>query len=194
MDTRDLRTHFGLSQEMMAEWLGVARSSLALTERGYQSTAPATGVQQARLELAAKGLVYDGAGGTFPAPPPLPEPSPDAEELGFHLRICQGRILGLELQLETLRRRATPYAARLAAAPALRAYPGPVENPEDEQNWLTLFEREARKQLRTTCGATAKRLLEARLAGLRCEAELLAEGLEESMLPLDTVERLQEEK
>lgn len=178
MDTRALRTLFGLSQDMLAEWLGVARSSLALTERGYQSTTAATGVQQVRLELAAQGLVYDGAGGTFPAPPPLPAPPPDAQELGFRLRQCWARIQKLELQLQVLRHRAAPYAARLVAAPALRAYPGPVENPEDEQSWLTVFELEARRQLRTTCGATAIRLLEARLAGLRCEADILAEGLE----------------
>ncbi|TGE15775.1 hypothetical protein [Hymenobacter elongatus] len=178
MDTHALRTRFGLSQEMMADWLGVARSSLALTERGYQSTTSATGVQGLRLILAAQGLVYDGAGGSFAAPPVLPEPPPNAQELGYRLRECRVRIQTLELELETLRRRAAPYVARLAAAPALRAYPGPVASPEDEQDWLTFFELEARRQLRTTCGATAQRLLEARLAGLRCEAELLAEYLE----------------
>ncbi|SHL12970.1 helix-turn-helix transcriptional regulator [Hymenobacter psychrotolerans] len=178
MNTRALRTLFGLSQDMLAEWLGVARSSLALTERGYQSTTATTGVQQLRLELAAQGLVYNGAGGTFPAPLPLPEPEPDAEELGFRLRQCRLKIQGLEVQLETLYRRAAPLRARLVAAPALRAYPGPIVSPEQEQNWLTIFEQEARRQLRTTCGATAIRLLEARLAGLRCEADILAEGLD----------------
>lgn len=178
METRALRSLFGLSQDMLADWLGVARSSLALTERGYQSTTSVLGVQAARLRLAAQGLVYDDAGGTFPAPPPLPEPLPNTEELRFRLRTCRVRIQGLEVQLEKLRRRADPLKARLVAAPALRAYSGPVENPEDEQNWLTIFELEAKRQLRTSCGATARRLLEARLAGLRCEAEILAAELE----------------
>ncbi|TGE27973.1 hypothetical protein [Hymenobacter metallicola] len=185
MNTSALRTLFGLSQDMLADWLGIARSSLALTERGYQSTTPATGVQQLRLELAAQGLVYDGAGGTFPAPPPLPEPEPNLEELRYCLRVCRAKIQGLELELETLRRRADPLKARLVAVPALRAYPGPVENAEDDQDWITLFELQARKQLRTTCGATAKRLLEARLAGLRCEAEMLAGSLEDEAATLD---------
>ncbi|UOQ52520.1 hypothetical protein [Hymenobacter cellulosivorans] len=178
MDTRALRAHFGLSQDMLADWLGVARSSLALTERGYQFTTSSRGAQQVRLELAAQGLVYDGEGGTFPAPPPLPEPEPNEDKLRYRLRVCQFSIQGLELELEILRRRADPLKARLVAVPALRAYPGPVDNVEDDQDWITLFELQARKQLRTTCGATTKRLLEARLAGLRCEAEMLAAELE----------------
>ncbi|GAA4384576.1 hypothetical protein [Hymenobacter koreensis] len=178
MHTPALRTLFGLSQNMLAEWLGVARSSLALTERGYQSTTAMPGTQALRLQLAAKGLVYDGAGGSFPAPPALPEPLPNPEELAYRLQQCQTKIQGLKLQLDILHRRAAPCAARLVAAPALRAYPGPVENPQDEADWISLFEQQARRQLRSTCGATARRLLEARLAGLQREAEVLAEGLE----------------
>ncbi|WP_019948644.1 hypothetical protein [Hymenobacter aerophilus] len=183
MDTLPLRTRFGLSQEMMAGWLGVPRSSLALTERGYQSTTDTTGVQQARLTLAAQGLVYDGAGGSFPAPSALPEPPPDLQELEYRLRQCRAKMQHLELQLATLHRRAAPYLARLAIAPALRAYPGPVASPEDEAGWLTVFELEARRQLREHCGATARLLLETSLAGVRREAELLAEIVEASATP-----------
>ncbi|WP_345110488.1 helix-turn-helix transcriptional regulator [Hymenobacter algoricola] len=43
MDTHAFRIRLGLSQQMMADWLGVARSSLALAERGYQSTTSTTG-------------------------------------------------------------------------------------------------------------------------------------------------------
>ncbi|RIY10818.1 hypothetical protein D0T11_09150 [Hymenobacter rubripertinctus] len=131
-----------------------------------------------RLAMTVQGLVYDGAGGSFPAPPALPEPPPDVQELDYRLRQCRVKMQGLELELATLHRRAAPYLARLAAAPALRAYPGPVANPEDEADWLTIFELGARRQLREKCGATARLLLEARLAGLRCEAELLAEAVE----------------
>ena len=183
MDTLPHRTRLRLSQEMMADWLGVPRSSLALTERGYQSTTTAMGVQQTRLMLAVQGLVYDGAGGSFPAPLALPEPLPDAKELEYRLRQCRAKIQHLELQLTILHRRADPYLARLAAVPALRAYPGPVANPEDEADWLTIFELEARKQLREKCGATARLLLEARLAGLQREAEVLAEALTSSTAP-----------
>ncbi|GAA3924507.1 hypothetical protein [Hymenobacter algoricola] len=135
-------------------------------------------MQELRLTLAARGLVYDGASGSFPAPAALPEPPPDLEEATYRLLQCRARIQGLELELQTLRRRAAPYVARLAGAPALRTYPGPVASPDDEQNWLTLFELEARCQLRDKCGATARRRLEARLAGGRREAGLLAEALE----------------
>ncbi|NVO32783.1 hypothetical protein [Hymenobacter lapidiphilus] len=172
-----LRAHFGLTQAMLADWLGVARSSLALAELGYQSDTSELGGQNARLTLASQGLVYDGTGGSFRAPSALPEPLPDVAELSYRLRQCQAKIQGLELQLTILSRRAAPYVARLAAAPALRAYPGPIANPEDKTNWLTIFELEARRQLRNNCGATARLLLEARLAGMQREAELLTEAL-----------------
>ena len=175
MDSLPLRTQFGLTQEMMAEWLGVARSSVALTERGYQSTTAGTGGQVLRLQLAAQGLAYDGAGGSFAAPTAPPEPLPDAEELGYRLRQCRVKAQGIDLKLDILRRQTAPYEARWAAAPALRAYPGPVADPEQEANWLTIFELEAKRQLRKV--ATERRLLEARLAGLEREAELLAEIL-----------------
>ncbi|MBT2557218.1 helix-turn-helix transcriptional regulator [Hymenobacter sp. ISL-91] len=183
MDTHALRTRFGLSQDRMADWLGVPRSSLALAERGYQAPTATTGVQELRLTLAVQGLVYDGTGGSFPTPPALPEPPPDLAELGYRLRQCQAKIQGLELQLVKLQQRAAPYVARLAATPALRAYPGLVDDAEDEAAWLTIFELEARRQLREHCGATARLLLEARLAGLQREAELLAEIVEASATP-----------
>ena len=175
MENRKLREHFGLTQAMMADWLGVARSTLALAEKGYQSDTSETGVQNARLTLAVRGLVYDGAGGDFAAP--TGRPAPDFAEVGFRLRQCQHKIQGLELQLTILHQRAALYVARLAAVPALRAYPGPVANPEDEHDWLTIFELEARRQLREKCGATARLLLVARLAGVQREAELLAQAL-----------------
>ncbi|WP_345059239.1 hypothetical protein [Hymenobacter glaciei] len=181
MDTLPLRTQFGLTQEMMAEWLGVARSSLALTERGYQSTTAGTGEQTLRLQLAAQGLVYDGAGGSFSAPAAPPEPLPDAGELGYRLRQCRAQAQGIALKLEVLRRRTAPHEARWAAAPALRAYPGPVADPEQEANWLTVFELEAKHQLRKA--ATERQLLEARLAGLEREAELLANMLAPPPIP-----------
>lgn len=175
MDSLPLRAQFGLTQKMMADWLGVARSSVALTERGYQSTASGTSGQTLRLQLAAHGLVYDRAGGNFPAPPAPSELGPDAEELGYRLRQCRAKAQGIELKLELLRRQTAPHAARWAVAPALRAYPGPIADPEQEANWLTIFEQEAKRQLRYA--ATARRLLEARLAGLEREAELLAEWM-----------------
>ena len=177
MTVAALRTYFGLTQEMMASWLGVPRTSLALAERGHQSLTPTTGVQEARLSLAAQGLVYGDAGDSFPAPPALLPPPLDTKALAFRLQECRAKAQSVALQLAILRRRAAPYEARLAAAPALRAYPGPISSPEDEGIWLTHFEREALGQLRTTCGATAQWLLEGRLAGLEREAELLAEVL-----------------
>ena len=61
--------------------------------------------------------------------------------------------------------------------PTLRAWTGAVKNPAREAGWLALFEGEAVDGLRDDCGAGPQRLLEARLAGLLREAELLEELL-----------------
>ena len=54
---------------------------------------------------------------------------------------------------------------------------GPVKNPTREAGWLALFEGEAVDGLRDDCGPAPQRLLEARIAGLTREAELLEEML-----------------
>ena len=180
------RTYFGLTQERMASWLGVARASLALAERAHQAlTAGATpALQQARLVLAQLGYVYDGHGGRTLAPAPLPPPPAEREPLVRRLDTCQHQAGRLRHELADLRRRAAPYEARLAALPALRAWTGPVRDAKHEENWLALFEREAEQALRFDCGAGPQRLLEARIAGLDYEAELLAKTL--ATLPPET--------
>lgn len=57
------------------------------------------------------------------------------------------------------------------------AYAGPVKKPAREAGWLALFEGEAVDVLRDECGAGPQHLLEARLAGLKLEAQLLEETL-----------------
>ena len=83
----------------------------------------------------------------------------------------------MRYELEDMRRRAPMYEARLVALPALRRWNGPVRNLQLEQSWLALFEDEAVAALRYECGAGPQRLLEARIAGLEREAELLEEML-----------------
>ncbi|WP_400191326.1 hypothetical protein [Hymenobacter sp. B81] len=175
----DLRDQLGLTQQSLASWLGIPRSSLALAERGRQSL-PLSGdfLAQGRLQLAIQGQVYDPATGTtFPAPPPLPPPAPLASPLQERLDACQLQLLRLRRQLKRLQQRATQYQNRLVALPALRAYPGPLAQPEREARWLAALEQEAADALQFTCGAGPQRLLEARIAGLEREAELLAQLL-----------------
>ncbi|MCR5889605.1 hypothetical protein LRS06_17865 [Hymenobacter sp. J193] len=172
--SKELRACLGLTQELLASWLGIPRVSLALAERGSQGLPIGTGVQEARLLLATLGQVLQPDGTTQPAPPSLPVPAPAPAPLEDRLSYCRYHISRLRLQ-----RQAAPYEARLAALPALRAWTGPVRHPEREENWLALLEGEAEYALFYTCGAGPQRLLQARLAGLEREAELLQEMLEE---------------
>lgn len=171
------RTRFALTQQQMANWLGIARSTVAAAEKGHRSL-PLGGLESARLTVAAQGLTMMAPDGPWVVVPAQPVPLPDEKPLRRQLAQCRLRIAALRHELDNLRQRATGYEARFAALPALRAWGGvPSENPEREAHWLDHFEQEAVSELRYVCGPGPQRLLEARLAGLEREAELLAEML-----------------
>ncbi|TGE24884.1 XRE family transcriptional regulator [Hymenobacter aquaticus] len=175
----EIRQKLGLTQELMSSWLGVSRVRVAQAESGQRSLPLGRAVQLVRLTLATLGLVYDPAGNR-PAPPPLPAPAPDPEPLQSRLAHCAHHAGRLRYELEQLRLKAAPYEARLAALPALRAYTGPVKDAAREANWLALLEVEAETALLYDCGAGPQKLLEARIAGLEREAEVLRELLEKT--------------
>ncbi|TGE29079.1 hypothetical protein [Hymenobacter metallicola] len=172
-----IRTHLGFTQEMLAGWLGVSRVSVALAEQGHPHLPYGAGLQMARLVLATQGLVYNPEGNT-PAPPALPLPAPDLDPLVARLDYCQHRSRNLRRALERLRAQAAPLEARLATLPALRTWTGAVRNPSLEESWLALIEHEASSGLRYDCGQGPHKLLEARIAGLEREAQVLRELLE----------------
>ncbi len=177
-----VRDHFGLTQERLASWLGVSRISLAHAEGGRRGLPPGSGVNDARLMLAAMGKVLDLTQPEPPAgapPPPLPPPLPplDPEPLRWRLHECAHELWRLRRQLTALDAQATQCTNRLAALPFLRAYAGPVKNPAREAGWLALFEGEAVDGLRDACGPGPRALLTARIAGLEREVEVLEAAL-----------------
>ncbi len=181
----EIRLRLGLTQERLAYWLGIGRSSVALAERGRQfptmGTTPA--VQSGRLYCAARGRVYDPAGGDTAAPPAQPAPGPAPGPVESRLAQCHHQLGNLRYALRQLRARAAPYEARLVAAPALRAWgpPSPI-GAAREAIWLRQFEDEAQVEL-AACGAGPQLLLEARIAGLAHEVQLLEGGLPSGYMP-----------
>ena len=173
----NFRTHFGLTQERLAAWLGINRTSLALFETGQRNLPLSVGFQYARLSLAAAGLVLREDGTPAPTPPPLPPPTPAASLFEDRLKHCRYQARNQRYALEQMRWRAIPYEARLAALPALRAWTGPTRHPAREESWLDLFESEAVKALSYDCGAGPQALPEAHIAGLEHEAARLEEML-----------------
>jgi len=172
-----LRDQFGLTQERLAAWLGVNRGTVAMAEGGQRNLPAGRWLLDARIELAALGLMFTPGEPTVPAPPPLPTPPVERQPLASRLAEARWQALRLRRELEMMRKRAAQFAARLAALPALRAWTGPVKNPGREAGWLALFEGEAVDGLRDDCGAGPQRLLEARIAGLALEVAMLEETL-----------------
>lgn len=176
---QETRALFGLTQEMMANWLGVPRASLGLAERRHQylKSDLSTTVQGLRLYWAGEGKVLDLSGGHATVPP-LPGPEPVRKPLERRLADCQYHVLRLRRDLEAMHKKAAQLERRLVALPALRAWTGEVKNPAREENWLAMFEEEALSGLRYDCGQGPQKLLEARIAGLEREADVLRELLE----------------
>ena len=171
-----IRDHFGLTQERLASWLGANRTTLASSERGRRTLPPGQAVQEARLVLATAGQVLGSTDAALPSAPPLAVPL-KSQPLEARREECRYEAFRLRHRLAAMQAKATQLTARLAALPALRAYAGEVKNPAREAGWLALFEGEALDGLRDDCGPGPQRLLEARLAGLEREAELLGELL-----------------
>ncbi|WP_046246156.1 helix-turn-helix domain-containing protein [Hymenobacter terrenus] len=169
-----LRDQFGLTQERLASWLGVNRTTVAMAESGRRNQPTSRWLLDARIELAALELVFNPGGETMPAPPPVPTPPVQRLPLDHRLVETRYQILRLQRELKSMRKRAAQFEARLRAVPALRAWTGPVRNPAREAGWLALFEEEAVDGLRDDCGAGQQLLLEARIAGLEHETGLLA--------------------
>lgn len=175
---RLIRRQLALSQEEVADWLGVARATVSAVEQATRSLPPGTGIQDARLVLAAQGLVPAIAGGPpQPAPAPALPPAPEAAPLHQRLADCRHQHGNLAFRLHQLQQRAAPYEARLRAAAALRAWAGPVPDAARESRWLQGFEQAAVAALRDACGAGPQLLLTTRLAGLAHEIALLEAAL-----------------
>ncbi len=172
-----IRKKLGLSQQSLADWFGIDRTTLAQAESGRRPL-PYVGQADSRLRLAAQGQVLNLDGAPLQTLPPLPPPPIDAKPLERRLRECRYHLLRLDLALDKMRGKAACYEARLVAAPALRAWTGPVQDPEMETPWLHVFEGKALRCLRTECGAGPQALLTAQIAGWEREAALLQETLD----------------
>ncbi len=159
-----VRTHFGWTQQAMAECLGVHRVRVAQAENGLRLLPLAA---LPRLALLATCL--------FPPVAPLgtAAPPPDPAALRRRQRQCRHLADGLGRQVAGLEVRAAQARARLAALPTLAAAPAvaapaPVAGPA----WLRAQRLEAEGVLEAA-GPTAQALLRARQAGLLAEAAAL---------------------
>ena len=175
--SHSLRETFGLTQDRLAAWLGVGRVAVAQSEGGQRGLPLNAGMQQVRLMMASLGKTFDLAPAAGvpppPSPPPTPEPPPSVRRVDLQAQRCRLAVYRGQQQGQVLQVQAAQWRARLAATPLLRAYTGPVNNLAREAGWLALFEGEALDGLRDRCGPDAQVLLDARVAGLAREAEVL---------------------
>ena len=175
---RVVRTHFGLSQADLADYLGISRSLLTHVEADRR---PLPLVATWRL-LPLLGLLPPphGSAPATPAPPdPAEATAQSLDALQWRLRVCRheaGNLaFALERELPRLQaarhRRALP--AQLAVLPPrapLAALPHEPATPN--LAWAARMAENAVEDL-ARFGAPARALQEARLAGLRAEMAYL---------------------
>jgi hypothetical protein len=176
-----LRTHFAITQQRLSEWLGVHRVVVTQAEAGLRSLPLGRhlrqGVQYLRLSLAAMGKMLQAGGSIEPAPLPLATPPVNTKALRLRIAACRLQAARIASERPAMEARAVAFTNRLAALPALRAYPDPVPDPDQEARWLSLFELEATVGLREECGPGPQARATARQAGLEREAEVLEQLL-----------------
>ncbi|GAA4048350.1 hypothetical protein GCM10022409_38470 [Hymenobacter glaciei] len=172
------RAHFGLSQREAAHLLGTTQTRINHAEIGRR---PLPYAADQRLR-ALHALVL-----AAPAGPPAPTPD-EADDLGpaiGRLADCRYAAARLAHRLaQVLPARAAPARQRLGAATAVPAALAPAADPLPPQRlgaqqaqWALLLSQ-ARQELLGTSGRAPTLLAQARLAGLRAEAAVLAAALE----------------
>ncbi|MBO2009357.1 helix-turn-helix domain-containing protein [Hymenobacter negativus] len=170
----EMRAYFGLSQADMARLLGLLQVQVAQAETGVRLL-PAHAIPRLQAIRAASQA------------PPTSLPPPDLQPLRHRLLQCQAQALRGQLRLTyDLPARAAAARARLGAAQALPATlatveaeepPLPPRTREDQQVQLTRLLNGARAEWDERSGPVPTALLRARLAGLRAEADVLADEL-----------------
>ncbi|GAA4036056.1 hypothetical protein GCM10022409_21220 [Hymenobacter glaciei] len=174
------RAHFGLSQREAACLLGTTQAHVNHAEVGRRPLPYA-----ASLRLRALHALTLAS----PAGPPAPALE-EADDLGLaigRLADCRYAVARLAYRLgQVLPARAAPARQRLAAATAAPATLAPADATDplppqrlgaQQAQWALLLSQ-ARQELLGTSGRAPTLLAQARLAGLRAEAAVLAAALE----------------
>ncbi|MBG8555711.1 hypothetical protein [Hymenobacter guriensis] len=135
--THQVQARFGLTQQQLADVLGVSRTALAMDALGERllPIAAVLGLDALRRQLPPP------VGEALPLPVAESTPGPeDQKTLAMRLRGIAIADYPLQNQQERLQTRLEQAQARLQALPALHA-----AFPEERgQRWLNLFEEEAR--------------------------------------------------
>ncbi|TGE23334.1 helix-turn-helix transcriptional regulator [Hymenobacter metallicola] len=160
-----IRTGLGLTQEQLAGALGVSRHLVTKIEAGQ------------RVLPARAGIILTWLTQALPPPgPPTPLPALNQEQAApLHTRAAAvaHEMQQLTQRLERGQARTRRALDWLRAVPTLLATLPPDE-AERHQLWVTTTTAEAKQALQGDGDPAQHRLLEARLAGLRAEATVLA--------------------
>ena len=170
-----LRAYYGLTQDWLAHYLAVPRSTVSMDELGRASLP--TGSFRHLLPLTLGIPVPDG---------PAPEPSAEPTEAGLaatqpllagRQREVKYELLRLEKQQEKLRVRLRQVRLRLQTLPALLASLAPAPADERQRRELGYWAADAPDQLRDDEAALA--MLDLRQRVLAFELAEIEKGLVE---------------
>jgi transcriptional regulator with XRE-family HTH domain len=181
---RAIRTHFGLSQDELAQYLGIDRSLLTHIEADRR---PLPMVATWRmLPLLSLMPPPHGSGPAHLPPDPAESTAKTLHGLQSRLEVCRAEAQKLTLamaqqlpRLQAARQRRT-LPARLAVLPPRAPLPGlPNEPSMPNLAWAARMAENAVPDL-TRFGVPARALSEARLAGLQAEIAHLEAALSAS--------------
>ncbi|GAB3849480.1 hypothetical protein GCM10028822_13930 [Hymenobacter terrigena] len=170
-----LRAHYGLTQEWLAHYLQVPRSTLSMDELDRASLPAAS-----TLRLVPLMLGVPAPEGPAPEPAATPTVAGQAatrDLLAARQRECQYQALRLGQQQEQLRVRLRQVRLRLQTLPALLASLAPAPADERQRRVLGYWASDAPEQLRDDEAALAVLDLRQRVLAFElAELETLLRG------------------
>lgn len=138
---KTIRENFGLSQEQLAIYLGVSRSSINMAERGTRGLPTAALGKLALLQKSQQtNIVYRQKALQQRA-------AKDAAEIKRYLKKCQNEILLLQKELTLMQEQYGQCINVMQALEHLLQATPALGKPTKEQLWLEILEAETVKKM-----------------------------------------------
>ena len=167
---RETRTRLGLSQEQLAEQLGISRSALSMAEYGRRNLPVAALLKLAQLEIKMAAAMVTATAITAKETNITIPPQTSFESIQIRELQCELQIQKLSNLLQTMTIQYKKYDTQLRLLDAI------LEKESDEPTnvfslSLQLQRDQVRRQL-SRCGPTEQSLLRNRIALLGAETHL----------------------
>ncbi len=165
-----LREKFGLTQQQLAVYLGVARSHLAMAEKATRSLPTSALLKLAVLEKSLHSKI------PYPTPQLQELQHADAARIGRYVKKCMVMIAEQKNKLAALETNYQQCQQVMLAIGCLHRQLPPGDAGKKERLWLELLEKQTLEKIKT-CSYAGQVILQLRISALEQEVAQAARML-----------------